>query len=85
MGAQQRGGGDGVARGAWGTESGGRGQPTRAAAQQRSWRRFQAGPGARGAQGEPLLELRGAGKSGGEGRSGGQEFSVLVLDFCGSP
>lgn len=72
----------GLARGRWaagttsarscGAQSGGPGKPTRAPAQQRRPRRFQARPGARGAQGEPLLELRDAGKSGEEGLRGGE-------------
>lgn len=64
--------------------SGGPGQPTRVPAPQRSQRHFQARPGARGAQGEPLLELRGAGKSGGEGKAGRNSLFLRVWSVIGS-
>lgn len=50
--------------------SGGRGQPMRAPAPRRGRRHFLARPGVRGAQRELLVELRGAGQSGEEGKEG---------------
>lgn len=72
----RRGSGDGVAHRVMGT---GERRPREAhadLAQQRRRRRFQPRPparGARGTQGEPLRELRGAGKRGGDGIRGGNE------------